>query len=104
MKQLDMMNNALLQMGSHIFLFGPFRTSHPGIGASYRNVEADKSVLPHLLRHGQVLPALGARSLITTASMLRELTYLEYGTAAFWTPNFQLLDLLGRFLVVKKVS
>jgi hypothetical protein len=104
MKQLNMMNNALFQMGSHVFLFGPFRASHARIGASNWNVEADKSVLPHLLRHGQVLPALGARSLTTTASMLRELTYLEYGTAAFWTPNFQLLDLLGRFLVVKKVT
>ena len=102
-----MMNYALLMMSVHIFLLWPFSASYASKGTGHRSVEANKTVslLAHFLRDRlQVLPALGARLLLTITYVLGELSDFEYGTTAFRTPNVQVVDLLGCFLVGKKVS
>ena len=104
-----MMNNTLLKMTVHFFFLWSFLTSHTSIGTSHRCVETDKTVsmLAHFLCDPlQIIPTLGARLLLLLAItyVLRELSDLEYRTTAFRTPNVQVVDLLGRFLVGKKVS
>ena len=102
------MNYTLLKMTVHFFFLWPFLTSYTSVGTSHRCVETDKTVsmLAHFLGDPlQIIPTLGARLLLLTITyVLRELSDLEYRTTAFRTPNVQVVDLLGRFLVGKKVS